>query len=136
MSLGKILLGAGAAAGLVLIGGIAGSPHAGNCVVKQEDKEWSFLTFYNGCDQPINVIFCNKMTLGEIGKAIGYQTGEWDCRNHHVDPKRSFTTIKWVNKNSSVASHALSSSRYQVAACRAPSSPRFTNETTYVCEAN
>lgn len=111
-----------------------GSPLAGSCVHKEEDKNWSFLTFYNKCSSNINVIFCNKMTAGEIGKFFGFETGEWDCRRHHVRPSQSFATIKWVNEQSSVASHLLSTSRYQLAACKAPYRPRFTQGTTYVCE--
>lgn len=39
-------------------------------------------------------------------------------------PGSSFSTIKWVNEQSSVASHLLSSSRYVVAACKPPYQPK------------
>ena len=131
---------------LQVIGGVAvvfaalywiGHPRsslAGDCIFKEEDRNWSFLTFYNRCAEPINVVFCDKMTVGELGSLFGLDSGRWHCREHHVAPKRSFATIKWVNEQSSVASHILSSSRYQVAACRAPYKPRFREGTSYACE--
>lgn len=134
MKFKHIAIGVGIALAGFYFLGKSNSPFASNCVYKQEDKNWSFLTFYNKCEKPINVIFCNKMSLGEIGKLFGYKTGEWDCRRHFVRSKQSFATIKWVNERSSVASHLLSSSRYQVAACKAPFQPRFSKGTQYVCQ--
>lgn len=134
MRLAPFLVGAGiAVAALYWIGNANGNA-AGSCVSKEEDRDWSFLTFYNRCAHPINVVFCDKMTVGEIGGLFGFDSGQWSCRLHYANPRRSFTTIKWVNERSSVASHLLSSSRYQVAACKAPYRPRFTEGTSYVCE--
>jgi len=107
---------------------------AGECVSRQEDRDWSFLTFYNRCSTAINVVFCDKMTVGEIGSLFGFDSGKWHCRQQYVAARQSFATIKWVNEHSSVASHLLSSSHYQVAACKAPYKPRFTRGTTYACE--
>ncbi|MCA1869581.1 hypothetical protein HW571_28635 [Agrobacterium genomosp. 3] len=134
MKFRDIAIGVGVLLAAVYWFGQADSPFASGCIYKEEDRNWSFLTFYNKCANPINVVFCNKMSLGEIGKLFGYQTGEWDCDRHYVQTRQSFATIKWVNEQSSVASHLLSSSRYQVAACKAPFKPRFTQGTTYVCE--
>jgi len=134
MKFSTIAIGAGVVFAALYWFGQENSPFASGCIHKEEDKDWSFLTFYNKCAKPINVVFCNKMSLGELGKLFGYNTGEWDCQRHFVQSKRSFATVKWVNERSSVASHLLSSSRYQVAACKAPFQPRFTQGTTYVCE--
>lgn len=130
----NVMLWAGAVVAAVFLIGKSNSPMAGSCIVTEEDKDWSFLTFYNNCEKPINAVFCNKMSVGELGKLFGYDTGEWDCRNYHVEPKHSFMTIKWVNENSSVASHLLSTSRYQTAACKAPYRPRFKEGAQYACE--
>lgn len=127
------LVAAAVAGGALYIWSGAGSPFAASCIHREEDRNWSFLTFYNRCDKPINAVFCNKMTMGEIGKWFGYKTGEWDCRNHHVQPGSSFATIKWVNEQSSVASHLLSTSRYVVAACKSPYTPQFTEGSQYKC---
>lgn len=136
MRAGPVILGIA-----IVLGGLywlkqAGSPLAGSCIHRQEDRNWSFLTFYNKCSSNINVVFCNKMAVGEIGKLFGFETGEWDCRRYNVRPGQSFATVKWVNEQSSVASHLLSTSRYQVAACKTPHRPRFTEGTSYVCEKN
>lgn len=109
-------------------------PFAGSCIRKEEDKSWSFLTFSNGCDAPINVVFCNKLALGELGKLFGFATGEWDCRDYRSPPGHSFTTIKWTNERSSLASEMMSTSTYRVIACKSPYLPRFKDESNYVCE--
>lgn len=134
MKFRNIAIGVGAVLVAIYWFGQLNNPFASGCIRKEEDKNWSFLTFYNRCSAPINVVFCNKMSLGEIGKLFGYKTGEWDCRRHYVRPRQSFATIKWVNEQSSVASHLLSSSRYTVAACKVPYEPRFTQGAEYVCD--
>lgn len=134
MSAGKVIIGVCVVVAAVYFIGQSNNSIASGCIAKEEDKDWSFLTFANSCDQPINVVFCSKMAVGELGKFLGYATGEWNCQRHHAVPNQSFTTIKWVNDRSSVASHIMSTSQYQVAACKAPFQPRFTEGTTYVCE--
>lgn len=108
-------------------------PTAQSCLATRENKGWSQLYFYNSCRKPINVLFCQKRTLGEIGKWFGYKTGEWDCRHHHVQPGKQFKTLIWTNRNSSGLAFAASSSRYAAAACKSGYKPRFTKGTKFTC---
>lgn len=127
-------IGACVAIGALYALGQYNSPFAKDCVLKEEDRNWSFLSFYNNCEYPINVIFCDKMAVGELGKLLGYNTGEFNCRTHHATPGNMFTTIKWTNEQSSVASIALSSSEYRFAACKIPFRPIFKEGGKYACE--
>jgi hypothetical protein len=126
--------------GGVALGGYAlqsrRNPEALDCVRTTEDRAWSFLEFSNGCNRPINAIFCQKFAMSEwLALLEGEEAGALDCRSYHVAAGDSFATIKWTNDNSSVASHMLSTSRWTVAACDAPFVPRFTRGTSFVCEA-
>ena len=131
---GWIVAGAAVVAVVVAVNNMPTSKVANGCVLKDEDKEWSFLTFRNKCRDTINVVFCQKFGLGELRRAFGEQQyGDWNCDRKSAGPGQSFATIKWVNDRSSVASWMMSSSQYQFAACSAPSVPHFTTGSKFEC---
>ena len=128
----------------VLIGGLGVAVYKGviekpdftaqKCIAVRDDRNWSFRNFTNICDKPINVRFCDKSQLGEIAKAFGMQNvGDWRCRTTAHKAGASITTFKWVNDQSSVASHALASSVYNIMACLAPYTPSPTDQGKFTC---
>lgn len=122
---------------LVLLGVIVSrniSPFANDCVKIVDDKNWSFRSFENTCGYAINVKFCHKYGLGELGQLFGMDTGKWQCQDHYAPSGSQFATIKWSHEYSSAASVMMSSSRYWYAACKYDYKVEFADEDQYKCE--
>jgi len=100
---------------------------ATSCLKMHHDKQWALLKFINTCGTTINVILCNKFAGAEIGSIFSGKKAEWQCRRSSPRGGWEAGSLIWSTNNSSIITHAVSSSRYVVAACYPPAQPYITD---------
>lgn len=106
---------------------------ATSCVATRNDSYYSLKYFDNICNDNINVTMCFRYGLAEIGEVFAMGQANWHCRSYFAG-YGNIDSIIWAREDSSLLSLMAAASRYVFAACYSPTQPRFTEETSFVCE--
>lgn len=107
--------------------------YATNCIKYEDMDDWSFRTFFNACNETVTALYCGRSAVGELLNPLVPSVGNEECETFIVGAGDSFMTIKWVNEQSSVASHILSTSRYRISACKLPRTPGYNAHKQLIC---
>jgi hypothetical protein len=107
--------------------------YATNCIKYEDMDDWSFRTFFNACNETVSALYCGRSAVGELLNPLVPSVGNEECETFIVGAGDSFMTIKWVNEQSSVASHILSTSRYRISACKLPRTPGYNGHQQLIC---